>query len=154
MMFHFSSLGLGLPKHHKVLNKTKGFSLIELMVVLAIMAILMALTGGLATKNVSKRERVVELEKVAQIFQRLSYEAYYSGYDVHVNLNQNTLTKMSSGQTQVVTFEQLDFVRSEHIISTKAYVSPSQYRVVWQDGYRDFIIAPLFKTHQVYAPQN
>ena len=120
------------------------------MVVLAIMAILMALTGGLATSSVSKRERAIEIEKVAQIFHRLSYEAYYSGYDIEITLQENTLIKRSAGQTDIVVFSQLNFVNSEHVVSTKAIVFPDQYRVNWQGGYRDFSIKPLFKRHQNY----
>ena len=127
---------------------SQGFSLIELVVVMAIMAILMALTGGLATKNVSKRERLVELEKVAQIFKRLSYQAYYTGYDIEVRLEGNLLTATTAGKNKVVEFKQLDFIAGDYLVSTKAFVSPSTYRVTWQDSYRDFSIAPMFKIHE------
>jgi prepilin-type N-terminal cleavage/methylation domain-containing protein len=124
----------------RIKKKQLGFSLIELMVVMAIMAVLMSLTGGLATNNVSKRERLVEIEKVAQIFKRLSYQAYYTGYDIKVRLDKNTLTAHTAGQTKVVEFAQLNFVANDYLVSTKAFVSP--------DSYRYFAIAPMFKTNE------
>jgi prepilin-type N-terminal cleavage/methylation domain-containing protein len=131
-----------------LLDNSNGFSLIELMVVMAIIAVLMALTGGLATKNVSKRERLVEIEKVAQIFKRLSYQAYYTGYDVDVRLEGNYLTANTAGSSKVVEFKQLNFTVANYLVSTKASVSPNFYRVSWQEGYREFPIAPLFKIHE------
>ncbi len=148
MMFRFSSEGSRLPTNKSSVSNTTGFSLIELMVVMAIMAILMALTGGLATKNVSKRDRLVEIEKVAQIFKRLNYQAYYTGYDVKVNLQQNVLTATTAGKTTVVEFKQLNFVSGDYLVSTKAFVSPSTYRVKWQDSYRNFDIKPMFKVYE------
>ena len=130
------------------LGSSNGFSLIELMVVMSIMAVLMALTGGLATKNVSKRERLVEIEKVAQIFKRLNYQAYYTGYGIEVSLKGNSLTANTAGNSKIVKFKQLNFTDANYLVSPKAFVSPNTYRVSWQDGYRDFPIAPLFKIHE------
>ena len=53
-------------------KKAAGFSLIELMVVMAIMAIVMGLTGGLVTKAVDQQTRQVELQKVRQKVQDLT----------------------------------------------------------------------------------
>ncbi len=64
--------------------KNKGFSLIELMVVMAIMSVLMGLTGGLVTKTVAQQEKQVELEKVKHLFKQLSYQAFYQGNDIEV----------------------------------------------------------------------
>jgi prepilin-type N-terminal cleavage/methylation domain-containing protein len=147
-MFHFNSLGLGLPKHKKAQNIIKGFSLIELIVVMAIMAVLMALTGGLATNNISKRDRLVEIEKVAQIFKRLSYQAYYTGYDIEVRLTGNTFIVNSHNQRKVVEFKQLNFIDTTYMVSTKAFVSPNMYRVSWRDSHRDFPIEAMFKPHE------
>ena len=53
-------------------KKTSGFSLIELMVVMAIMAILMGLTGGVIVKNLAQQQRLVELEKTQHFFKLFS----------------------------------------------------------------------------------
>jgi prepilin-type N-terminal cleavage/methylation domain-containing protein len=147
-MYRSKYLRESLPQKNTHLDKIKGFSLIELMVVMAIMAVLLALTGGLATNNISKRDRLVEIEKVAQIFKRLSYQAYYTGYDIEVRLEGDLLTTRTAEQTTNIEFKQLTFVGADFLISTKAFISPSVYRVSWQDDYRDFPITSMFKRHE------
>ncbi len=148
MMYRSKYLRESLPQKKTHLDKIKGFSLIELMVVMAIMAVLLALTGGLATNNISKRDRLVEIEKVAQIFKRLSYQAYYTGYDIEVRLEGKLLTAKTAEQEKIIAFNQLTFVGADYLVSTKAFISPGVYRVSWQDDYRDFPITPMFKRHE------
>lgn len=69
----------------------KGFSLIELMVVMAIMAVVMSLSGGLLQNSINQQERHVELEKVRQLFKQLSYNAYYQGKEYTVRLEESRL---------------------------------------------------------------
>lgn len=72
-------------------NKVNGFSLIELMVVMAIMAVLMSLSGGLMQKSINQQARQVELEQVTQLFKKLSYRAYYGGGAMKVRLEKNQM---------------------------------------------------------------
>jgi len=72
-------------------NNQNGFSLIELMVVMAIMAVLMGLTGGLVTKTVDQQTRMVELEKIQHYFKLLSYKAYYSGSPILLTVDGNSI---------------------------------------------------------------
>jgi prepilin-type N-terminal cleavage/methylation domain-containing protein len=76
------------PNTQKNVN---GFSLIELMVVMAIMAVLMSLSGGLMQKSISQQTRQVELEQVSQLFKKLSYKAYYGGGAIQVRLEKNQM---------------------------------------------------------------
>lgn len=68
-----------------------GFSLIELMVVMAIMAVLMSLSGGLFQKSIDQQERHVELEKIHQLFKQVAYKSYYQGKAHHIRLEENKL---------------------------------------------------------------
>jgi len=72
-------------------KKVNGFSLIELMVVMAIMAVLMSLSGGLMQKSINQQARQVELEQVTQLFKKLSYRAYYGGGAMKVRLEKNQM---------------------------------------------------------------
>ncbi len=79
-----------LSRSHRT-KRVQGFSLIELMVVMAIMAVLMGLTGGLVTRTVAQQERQVELEKVKHLFKQLSYQAFYQGSDVELTFQGNQI---------------------------------------------------------------
>ena len=72
-------------------SNKQGFSLIELMVVMAIMAVVMSLSGGLFQQSINQQERHVELEKVRQLFKQLTYNAYYQGKAHDVRLEENKL---------------------------------------------------------------
>lgn len=125
-----------------------GFSLIELMVVMAIMAIMMALTGGLASQNIDKQERLVEVEKVKQLFKRLSYQAYYTGYNIQVKLENSKITVVTFYMESTIQFKQLKFVDSDYLVSTKAFVIPAQFSVQWNETHRDISIDPMFKIYE------
>ncbi|WP_057830649.1 type II secretion system protein [Colwellia sp. TT2012] len=79
------------PTQTRVVSKVTGFSLIELMVVMAIMAVLMSLSGGLMQKSINQQTRQVELEQVRQLFKNLSYRAYYGGGAMQVRLEKNQM---------------------------------------------------------------
>ncbi|MCP4990446.1 MAG: type II secretion system protein [Colwellia sp.] len=79
------------PLRSIIYNKAYGFSLIELMVVMAIMAVLMSLSGGLMQKSINQQARQVELEQVSQLFKKLSYRAYYGGGAMQVRLEKNQM---------------------------------------------------------------
>ena len=61
------------------------------MVVMAIMAVLMSLSGGLMQKSINQQARQVELEQVTQLFKKLSYRAYYGGGAMQVRLEKNQM---------------------------------------------------------------
>ncbi|WP_042150671.1 MULTISPECIES: type II secretion system protein [unclassified Pseudoalteromonas] len=129
-------------------KKTLGFSLIELMVVMAIMGGLLALTGGLVTKSIDQQQRQVELEKVEQLFKRLSYQAYYSGYNYQLHAQGSQIKVNTDREIYTVDFKQLEFVMTDFIISTKASISPAKYSVIWNGQTRTFPIQPMFKPYE------
>jgi len=131
------------------LRLSKGFSLIELMVVMAIMTILMGLTGALVTNTVTQQERQVEIEKTLQLFKRLSYQAFYQGTAIEVQLKENKILIFNRDQKQTLTFKQLTFVEQKYKISTQAVIMPNQFSVFWNDKIRNFPFKTLFTTYDV-----
>ena len=92
-----------------------GFSLIELMVVMAIMAVLMSLSGGLFQQSINQQERHVELEKTQQLFKQLAYKAYYQGSIQQVRVEENKVyifAKINQNDDALVELNSLDDTRS------------------------------------------
>lgn len=126
-----------------------GFSLIELIVVMAIMAVLMTLSGGLFQKSISQQERHVELEQVTQLFHQLSYQAYYGGKPLRVRLEKNRFSIVPEhvNAEQVVkehVFKQLTFVPQDYQISSKGIISPNSYGIFWQSNIKQLPLESTF----------
>jgi len=139
-------------------NQYKGFSLIELMVVLAIVAVLLSLTGGLLQRNISQQERVVELEKVNQLLSQLSYKAYYGAGPYNIRFQENKITIVDSKNTAYnnqgkfnansdtleLVFAHLTFVAQDVEISSKGVITPSYYSVIAKDNLQQFPFKMIF----------
>jgi prepilin-type N-terminal cleavage/methylation domain-containing protein len=113
-LFNIDGYNLSQPQEvQQPINrkKIKGFSLIELMVVMAIMAVLMGLSGGLMQKSISQQARQVELEQVTQLFKKLSYRAYYGGGAMKVRLEKNQMQITYFGD--VITYHDQDNAANE-----------------------------------------
>lgn len=145
MMFRF--------KTKKETNK--GFSLIELMVVMAIMAVLLTLTGGVVQKNIAQQERIVEIEKVSQLFKKLSYQSYYGKGPINLRLQENKIfiftqdepnndSDVDSSKSQDLFFNQLTFVAQDYTISSKGIISPNSFGVFFANDIRQFPLKAMF----------
>ncbi|WP_010361429.1 prepilin-type N-terminal cleavage/methylation domain-containing protein [Pseudoalteromonas citrea] len=112
-------------------RKTRGFSLIELMVVLAIMGVVMSLTGGLVFKAFEKNKRHVELQRIKQTFKVYSYKSFYTGANIKIKLrdNQAIITNMVDDSTKIMMFDSLNFVSDTFSISRKLTVVPNQFGI-------------------------
>ena len=128
-------------------NKHNGFSLMELMVVMAIMSIVMGLTGGLVTKTIDQQTRQVELQKVRQLFKRLGYHAYYNGFPISLRMQENTITITENNQQTNIDFEQLTFSPNDYTITTNSAVTPNKYKVLWNNTIEEFTIESMFENY-------
>ena len=129
-------------------KKASGFSLIELIVVMAIMAVLISLSGGLFQKSISQQERHVELEQVSQLFHRLSYQAYYGGKRLNVRFEKNVISYKTASQHNSVVkellFKQLTFVAQDYQISTKGVITPNSFAIFWKNDIKSFPLESTF----------
>jgi len=127
----------------------KGFSLIELVVVMAIMAILMSLSGGLLQKSINQQERQVELEQVNQLFRKLSYDAYYKGTSLNIRLEKSTLkiTPLSTTKNNIekeYDFKQLVFVAQDYQVSSKGFTYPTTFSIIGKSKINEFYVGSIF----------
>ncbi|MEW6983266.1 type II secretion system protein [Colwelliaceae bacterium 6471] len=148
-------------------KKQIGFSLIELMVVMAIMAVLMSLSGGLFQKSINQQERHIELENIHQIFKQLTYQAYYNGAPQRVRLQEHQLLFVELVDEAVsdenrlgleaqynyrvlnaIEFKQLLFVAQDYEISSKGIISPSEFSIFSGNGFRKYPLASIFNRNE------
>ncbi|TMO69997.1 type II secretion system protein [Pseudoalteromonas aurantia] len=131
-------------------SSAQGFSLVELMVVLAIMGVAMTLTGGLVASVVEKQQRIVEIEKISQVFKAHSYQAYYSGYPITVKaLDNNLFIKVENKPDKILSFEQLSFVEKDYKVSTRGNISPKVFYLVESiNGKSDFQLPTMFRVYE------
>lgn len=115
---------------------------------MAIMAIVMGLTGGLVTKAVDQQTRQVELQKVRQLFKRLSYQAYYSGYPIALRMQGSQIKVTVNEQVTIMDFEQLVFSPNDYLIATNSQISPTSYKVLWNDTIKEFQLDSMFKKYE------
>lgn len=66
-------------------TKTHGFTLIELMVVMLIMASLLALVGGASVKGYESVQKKTELMNLSNAITTLSYRAFSSGRQIELS---------------------------------------------------------------------
>lgn len=95
------------------------------MVVMAIMAVLMSLSGGLFQKSIDQQERHVELEKIHQLFKQVAYKSYYQGKVHHIRLEENKLLFIE--QTQSI----------EDELSSNVYEQPTLLEQFFDDTDND-----------------
>jgi len=144
MMFHYKR------------RKSLGFSLVELMVVLAITAVLLSLTGGVLQRNIAQQERIVELEKINQLFHKLSYQAYYGAGPYRIRFQGNRILIQEEAGEQnneklikELVFEQLTFVAQDYTISSKGVISPNRFSIISQKSIRQFSFKALFDEAEI-----
>ncbi len=127
-------ISLGKPqKHSKLINvmktkqqKVKGFTLIELMVVMSIVALLMGMVGPLAVNSVEKAQAKQEMLSLKNWFRKISARAFNTGQIHIVNLAGKQVSLYIQGQEQHlienVTFDSLFFQPQLLHYSAKGFV--------------------------------
>lgn len=105
-----------------------GFSLIELMIVLTIMAALITLVGPLAINTVEKTNAKQEMLTMRNWFKKINYRAFSTGQSHILKLSGKKADLFILGQEQKPiiskTFDSLFFQPQVLIYSGKGFVSP------------------------------
>ncbi|WP_022945999.1 type II secretion system protein [Pseudoalteromonas ruthenica] len=90
----------------------KGFTLIELIVVMAIVSLLVGLVGPFTIGSVERANAQAEALTLQNYFKRLSYLAYASQSPKQIELKTNTL-KVLNVQTNEVKSRQFEYISFE-----------------------------------------
>ncbi|MCJ8296689.1 MAG: type II secretion system GspH family protein [Colwellia sp.] len=112
---------------------TKGFTLIELMVVMSIVALLMTMVGPLAINTVEKANAKQEMLTMKNWLRKISYRAFATGKSYQLKLAGKkaelfiTASNIEQPTTAVIShsFETLFFQPQILTYSNKGFVSPT-----------------------------
>ncbi len=125
--------------------RNKGFTLIELMIVMSIVALLLSLVGPMAIQNLEKAEAKQEMLQMKNWLKKISYRASATGQQHLLKLSgsQAVLYMIDESQSQnqnqstsqliiSKTFNSLTFKAQQLTYSVKGFVTPEllqgQYR--------------------------
>lgn len=103
----------------------KGFSLIELMVVMTIMVGLLSLVGPLAVRNVESTQYKTEEKQFKNWLLKLSHIAFYSGQPVSVELTERSATASIGTKQEILAIEYLDFPLQQIRFTKNGYPTPT-----------------------------
>jgi len=106
----------------------KGFTLIELMIVMSIVALLTGLVGPLAINSLEKAQAKEEMLSMKNWLRKISYRAFATGQAYTVKLAGKNIALHSNNdmQTAIIdkNFESLFFQPQELIYNEKGFVTP------------------------------
>ncbi len=113
--------------------KDRGFTLIELMVVMSIVALLMTMVGPLAISAVDKANAKQEMLTMKNWLRKISYRAFATGnsYQLKLTGKKAELFVKPSGTEQIIspiishTFETLFFQPQILTYTNKGFVTPA-----------------------------
>ena len=110
-------------------SSIKGFTLIELIIVLSIIGLLLTIVAPVSIYTLEKSEAKTELLEAKQWFKHISYQAYIESqsYQLHLKGNQAQLFYQNdlTHSVRQKTFESLRFTEQTIAINTKGIVFPS-----------------------------
>ena len=117
--------------------KNRAFTLIELMVVMAIVALLMTMVGPLAINTLDKAQAKQEMLTMKNWFRKISYRAFTTGHSYQLLLagkkaelfQLNSTTKTQGTKPKLIlskTLESLFFSPQKLTYSAKGFVLPNK----------------------------
>jgi prepilin-type N-terminal cleavage/methylation domain-containing protein len=112
----------------------RGFTLVELLIVMAIMSLILSIVGPLTVKIVDKAQAQSELITLKNAIHKLSYKAFASATPYTLTLSSKTL-KLESQRSNLSThrFEYLSFAEQVITFNSRGYPSPETVNVFLLD---------------------
>jgi prepilin-type N-terminal cleavage/methylation domain-containing protein len=104
---------------------SKGFTLVELLIVMAIMSLILSIVGPLTVKMVDKAQAQSELITLKNAIHKLSYKAFASATPYTLTLNSKILRLESErSNPSIHRFEYLSFSDQVITFNSRGYPSP------------------------------
>jgi len=105
----------------------KGFTLIELIIVLSIVGLLLAIVAPISIKAVDKTEAKTELLSTTKWIKNIGFQAFIEQQNYALELNGNTLNlykKPSNELVKTKTLESLNFTQQWVNFNANGFVTP------------------------------
>tara|TARA_R110002167_G_scaffold366448_1_gene597402 strand:- start:23939 stop:24391 length:453 start_codon:yes stop_codon:yes gene_type:complete len=107
---------------------TEGFTLIELMIVMSIVALLMGMVGPLAINSLEKAQAKQEMLSINNWLRKIAFRAFSTGHQHIVNFSGKNVVLYSKGKEKEIienkSFQTLFFQPQQLIYTSKGFVSP------------------------------
>jgi len=109
-----------------MIHKQQGFSLIELVVVMIMIAGLVAIVAPSATKSLQSSTKFIEEKKIHSIVKQVSKLAFYSGQSVVLSFENNDVNIWLGEELyKKEVFEELTFNSAKLHFSATGFLTPS-----------------------------
>jgi prepilin-type N-terminal cleavage/methylation domain-containing protein len=108
---------------------TKGFTLIELIMVLSIVSLLLAVVAPISINAVDKTEAKTELLSTTKWIKNIGFQAFIEQQNYALKLSGNTLSLYSQPSNQLVkskTLESLKFTQQWVNFNSNGFVTPQK----------------------------
>jgi prepilin-type N-terminal cleavage/methylation domain-containing protein len=117
--------------NHPVINNVKGFTLVELLIVMAIVGTLLSLVGPLAIDALSKAQARAELLSLKTWLRYQGQKAFITGQEIQLSFNGKAVTrnnsvlnvKAESKQFEYLFFQPQLIIFNSHGISSNLAIS-------------------------------
>lgn len=119
---------------------SRGFSLIELVIVMLIGSMLLLLVGSLSSNQVTRAERIEDEFLLNRTIQLAKREAFFSGQSYRLKLDGKQLLLASSvdDSSKQVDFNVIFFPPQELTINRNGFVSPAKILFSTPFGPKEF----------------
>ncbi len=121
-----------------------GFSLIELLVVISILAGLLVLVGGLTVNSVEKAQAQTELVGFSNMIKKISFRAFASGNSIALSLDEHRAQVSRNDEIMAEKiFDHIIFSAQEIIFNRNGYPDVSSVSLGVRDKTREIALLPL-----------
>lgn len=135
-------------------SKSKGFTLLELLVVITILGLVMTLVSPLAAERVQKAKARAEFLEFKGQLKLASLHAFTRGISTEITLHDHYATRVDSdGEKREISFEYIHFPSQQFVINTNGYPSVAVVTVNLQSWKREISFHEIVGTEKdaIYA---
>ncbi len=118
-------------------HNSKGFTLIELIIVMSIVVLLTTMVGPLAIRNLEKAQAKSELLSLKNWIDKISYRAYISSQKLDLIFRGKQVVLQSHDNTQIIKNQQFEFLFFQPqtlSFNRKGFVSPDNIEGLYRDN--------------------